>query len=122
MPLPILIADDSFLARKIMTRALPKDWEVDISYAVIGLEALEHCLAGRASVLFLDLTMPEMNGYQVLGALRHEDLNTFVIVVSADVQPLARQRVRTLGAAAFLAKPVTPEALLPVLKEYGLYV
>lgn len=122
MALPIVIADDSLLARKVLTRALPEDWDVDISYATNGVEALEHYRAGRASVLFLDLTMPGMTGYQVLDVLQHEDLNTFVIVVSADVQPLAQERVRALGAAAFLAKPVTPEALLPVLKEYGLYV
>jgi CheY-like chemotaxis protein len=44
-----------------------------------------------------------------------------VIVVSADVQPMAQERVRALGAIAFLPKPVTPEALRPVLKEYGLH-
>jgi CheY-like chemotaxis protein len=121
MPLPIVIADDSLLARKVLTRALPPDWDVEISYATNGREALEHYRAGRASVMFLDLTMPDMTGYQVLDALQHEDLNTFVIVVSADVQPMAQERVRALGAIAFLPKPVTPEALRPVLKEYGLH-
>ncbi|MEX3932427.1 response regulator [Paraburkholderia phymatum] len=122
MSLPIVIADDSLLARKVLTKALPEDWKVDITYASNGREALDHYRKGRASVMFLDLTMPDMTGYQVLEALQHEDLNTFVIVVSADIQPMARERVRTLGAIAFIAKPVTPEALLPILKEYGLYV
>ncbi|HEY2604592.1 response regulator [Paraburkholderia sp. RL18-103-BIB-C] len=122
MPLPIVIADDSLLARKVLTRALPPDWEVDVSYASNGREALALYREGKASVMFLDLTMPDMTGYQVLEALQHEDLNTFVIVVSADVQPMAQARVRALGAAAFIAKPVTPEAVLPILKEYGLYV
>jgi CheY-like chemotaxis protein len=122
MALPIVIADDSLLARKVMTRALPADWDVDISYATNGREALEHYREGRAAVMFLDLTMPDMTGYQVLDVLQNEDLNSFVIVVSADVQPLAQERVRALGAVAFLSKPVTAEALLPVLKEYGLYV
>ena len=122
MPLPIVIADDSLLARKVLTKALPPDWDVSITYASNGREALEHYRSGKASVMFLDLTMPDMTGYQVLETLQHEDLNTFVIVVSADVQPMARERVRTLGAIAFIAKPVTPEAVLPILKEYGLYV
>jgi CheY-like chemotaxis protein len=121
MSLPIVIADDSLLARKVLTKALPPDWDVDVSYASNGHEALALYREGRASVMFLDLTMPDMTGYQVLEALQHEDLNTFVIVVSADVQPMAQSRVRSLGAAAFLAKPVTPEALLHTLKEYGLY-
>ncbi|PXW15468.1 response regulator [Paraburkholderia caballeronis] len=121
MPLPIVIADDSLLARKVLTKALPPDWDVEISYASNGREALELYRAGRAAVLFLDLTMPELTGFQVLETIRREDLNAFVIVVSADVQPLAQERVRALGAVAFVAKPVTPEALLPILKEYGLY-
>ncbi|MGF6595712.1 CheY-like chemotaxis protein [Paraburkholderia sp. GAS448] len=122
MPLPIVIADDSLLARKVLTRALPADWDIEIAYASNGIEALELYRAGKASVMFLDLTMPDMTGFQVLEALQHEDLNTFVIVVSADVQPMAQARVRNLGAIAFVAKPVTPEVLLPILKEYGLYV
>jgi CheY-like chemotaxis protein len=122
MSLPIVIADDSLLARKVLTKALPADWDVDVSYASNGHEALALYREGKASVMFLDLTMPDMTGYQVLEVLQNEDLNTFVIVVSADVQPMAQERVRTLGAIAFIAKPVTPEAVLPILKEYGLYV
>jgi CheY-like chemotaxis protein len=122
MPLPIVIADDSLLARKVLTKALPADWDIDVSYASNGREALALYREGKASVMFLDLTMPDMTGYQVLEALQHEDLNTFVIVVSADVQPMAQERVRSLGAVAFIAKPVSPEAVLPILKEYGLYV
>jgi CheY-like chemotaxis protein len=122
MSLPIVIADDSLLARKVLTKALPPDWAVDIAYAANGHEALKLYREGKATVMFLDLTMPDLTGYQVLEAVQHEDLNTFVIVVSADVQPMAQARVRALGAAAFIAKPVTPEAVLPILKEYGLYV
>ena len=122
MSLPIVIADDSLLARKVLTKALPPGWDVDISYASNGAEALALTRSGRAAVLFLDLTMPSLTGFQVLEAIRREDLNTFVIVVSADVQPLAQQRVRALGAMAFVAKPVSSVALLPILKEYGLYV
>jgi CheY-like chemotaxis protein len=121
MPLPIVIADDSLLARKVLTKALPPGWDVEIAYASNGREALALYRAGKATVMFLDLTMPDMTGYQVLEALQHEDLNTFVIVVSADIQPMAQERVRALGAVAFIAKPVTPEAVLPILKEYGLY-
>jgi CheY-like chemotaxis protein len=121
MSLPIVIADDSLLARKVLTKALPPGWDVEISYASNGAEALQLARAGRAEVLFLDLTMPGLTGYQVLEAIRREDLNTLVIVVSADVQPLAQERVRTLGALAFVAKPVTGQVLLPILKEYGLY-
>ncbi|CAB3806851.1 Stage 0 sporulation protein A [Paraburkholderia caffeinitolerans] len=121
MSLPIVIADDSLLARKVLTKALPEDWDVEITYASNGPDALALYRAGRAPVMFLDLTMPGMTGFQVLEAMQHEDLNTFVIVVSADVQPRAQERALALGAMAFVPKPVTQKALLPILREYGLY-
>ena len=43
-----------------------------------------------------------------------------VIVISADIQPQAQQRVRDLGAAAFVKKPITPEAMQAALYEVGL--
>jgi CheY-like chemotaxis protein len=64
--------------------------------------------------------MPTMDGYQVLEALKQEDLNTFVIVVSADIQPLAQQRAKSLGAIAFVKKPVDTKVLQTVLNEYGI--
>jgi len=73
-------------------------------------------------VMFLDLTMPEMDGYQVLETLRREDLNCLVIVVSADIQEAAQARVRAMGAIAFIKKPVDAERIKAVLKEYGLLV
>ena len=122
MALPVLVVDDSALARKILIKSLPPDWDVEITQASNGKDALAHYRAGRASVMFLDLTMPDLNGYQVLEELQHEGLDTFVIVVSADAQTGALERVKRLGAIAFIQKPVTPEKLLPVLKEYGLDV
>ncbi len=119
MPLPVLVVDDSAMARKMLIKSLPPDWDVEISQAANGIEALEAYRAGKAAVMFLDLTMPEMDGYQVLEALRKEDLNSMVIVVSADIQPLAQQRVMSMGAIAFVKKPVSPEVINAVLKEYG---
>jgi len=75
----------------------------------------------RDQRLFLDLTMPVMNGFQVLEAIQHEGLDTFVIVVSADVQSGAVERAKALGAIGFVAKPVSPEAIRPILAEYGLH-
>jgi CheY-like chemotaxis protein len=103
----------------MLIKALPPSWDVEISQAGNGVEAMEAYRAGKAAVMFLDLTMPVMDGYQVLEALQSEDLNSFVIVISADIQPIAQQRVKDLGAIAFVKKPVTSEVLEEVLKKYG---
>ena len=122
MSVSVLVVDNSPMARKMLVRALPPDWDITITQASNGAEALLHYRQGKVDVMFLDLTMPEMDGYQVLEALRREDLNCLVIVVSADIQEAAQARVLAMGAISFIKKPVDPERIRAVLKEYGLLV
>ncbi len=117
----ILICDDSALARKQMARALPEELRGDVSYAKDGLEALEKLRRHEAELMFLDLNMPEMDGYQVLEQIRKEDLPVMTIVVSGDIQPEARERVKRLGALDFIKKPTETCIVLDLLVEYGLY-
>jgi len=119
MSLPILVVDDSAMARKMLIKSLPPEWDVEISQAENGVEAIAAYRAGKAAVMFLDLTMPVLDGFGVLEALRKEDLNSMVIVVSADIQPIAQERVLSLGAIAFVKKPVSSELISTVLKQYG---
>ena len=119
MPLPILVVDDSAMARKMLIKSLPPEWDVEITQAENGEQALEAYREGKAAVMFLDLTMPVLDGYGVLEALRNEDLNSMVIVVSADIQPVAQERVLSMGAIAFVKKPVNSELINGVLREYG---
>lgn len=116
----LLICDDSSLARKQLLRALPAAWPLDIHQASSGREALERIREGGVDVLLLDLTMPDMDGYQVLGALRDECLECKVIVISADVQDEAVRRVLELGALAFIRKPADPVHLQQTLAGFGL--
>jgi len=121
MPLPVLICDDSNLARKQIARSLPKDWDISVSFAEngkIGIECIQH---GKGDIVFLDLNMPVMDGYQVLEAIQKSDLPAIVIVISGDVQPEARARVRELGALDFIEKPINNEKLTTILEQYGIY-
>lgn len=118
--IPLLICDDSNMARKQLFKALPPEWGVSVTMAVNGREGLEAIRRGLGDVVLLDLTMPEMDGYQTLAAIRDERLATKVIVVSGDVQDEAVRRVMELGALAFVQKPADPERLKQVLDELGL--
>ncbi|HEY9199097.1 MAG TPA: response regulator [Gammaproteobacteria bacterium] len=120
MTTPVLICDDSSFAQKQMARALPGDWDVTVSFAADGAEGLAALRAGKGDILFLDLNMPVMDGYDVLEAIRNEDLNTLVIVVSGDVQAEARERVLRLGALDFIKKPVTADKIGEILDQYGI--
>ncbi len=118
-PIPVVICDDSSLARKQMSLAL-KHWNVDITFAEHGLEALEAIRQGKGDLLFLDLNMPIMDGYQVLERIQRDDLPTVVLVVSGDIQPDAHTRVKSLGAIDFIQKPIDVEVISDVLHQYGL--
>ncbi|WP_312246405.1 response regulator [Stutzerimonas nitrititolerans] len=116
----LLICDDSSLARKQLLQALPAGWSVEVSQAATGLEALERIRQSGVEVLLLDLTMPELDGYQVLAQLREERLSCKTIVISADVQDEAVRRVLELGALAFIRKPADPVHLHQTLASLGL--
>ncbi|MHC8357952.1 response regulator [Pseudomonas sp. LB3P81] len=118
--IPLLVCDDSNMARKQVLRALPADWPVSVTEATDGRQAMEAIRRGLGQVVLLDLTMPQMDGYQVLSALRAEGLKAHVIVISGDVQEEAIRRVRELGALAFLKKPFDENELRQTLSQLGL--
>ncbi|WP_258232706.1 response regulator [Pseudomonas brassicacearum] len=118
--IPLVVCDDSTMARKQVLRALPQDWPVSVTEAVNGRQAMDAIRQGLGHVVLLDLTMPEMDGYQVLSALRAEGLKAQVIVISGDVQDEAVRRVLELGALAFLKKPFDENELRQTLNRVGL--
>lgn len=120
MATQVLICDDSSFARKQMARAIPTEWEVEIHFAGDGIEGVQAIREGKGEVVFLDLTMPNLDGYGVLETIRKEDLPAMVIVVSGDIQPDAQERVRKLGAMAFIKKPIDSDKTRQVLAEYGI--
>ena len=120
MSIPVLICDDSALARKQMARTLPKEWDVEITFANNGAEGIEAIRAGKGEVVFLDLNMPVMDGYEVLETIQKEDLPALVIVVSGDIQIKAHEKVKALGALDFIQKPVSADAISNILQEYGI--
>lgn len=104
-----------------MAKSLPSGWDIDISFANNGIEALDFIRQGKAEIMFLNLNMPQLDGYQVLTTIREYDLPTMAIVVSGDVQPEAYQRVLNLGALEFIKKPVDSNQISHILDKYGIY-
>lgn len=121
MPVNVLICDDSKFARTAMARALPDAWDVTIHYAEHGQQALELIEQGKGEILFLDVNMPVLDGYQTMAIIRERDLPCMVIVVSGDVQDEARKRMLALGALEFIRKPLDNDELHNILDKYGIY-
>lgn len=119
MSIPVIICDDSSFARKQVMRALPSGWDVDLTFCENGREAVAAIGAGKGDILLLDLTMPVMDGFEVLEYIRENDLPTLPVVISGDIQPESHKRVMSLGAVAFIKKPIDAAELTRVLDQFG---
>jgi two-component system, chemotaxis family, chemotaxis protein CheY len=120
MATSVLVVDDSAVSRSIVIKSLPPQWDVAITQASNGSEALAALSEKPHSVVLLDLNMPVMDGYQFLEAMQRSTIaRPIVIVLSGDVQPKAQARVKQLGASGFVKKPIRPQSILDALKECG---
>ena len=112
----ILVTDDSnFLRRR--TCAILKEAGHEVSEAANGNECLAAIAEESPDVLFLDLVMPEMDGFEVLRTLKEAALDFPVIVLTADIQESVKSECIHLGAIAFLNKPPKPDEVLAELNR-----
>jgi len=111
-----LVVDDSKLARLSLVKSLKINREeAEIFQATNGLEALELMKQEHTDIVFLDLTMPHMDGYTVLPKLLEINANAKVVVVSADIQTKAKERVIALGAQLHIQKPINADKMKEIL-------
>lgn len=115
----ILIAEDSKLSRRLLADILSREYEV--LEAVNGEEAVallsRH--ARSISAIVLDLLMPVMDGYEVLGKMRENAAwsQIPVIVATGDEDGEAELKALSLGANEFVAKPYKPALILNSLRN-----
>ncbi|MBF0316823.1 MAG: response regulator [Nitrospirae bacterium] len=123
MAFSILVVDDSKAARFVLKKELLSiiaEKEVVFTEGASGKEALAMCLGNKYDLIFLDLTMPDMTGYDVLETLQRQGVRTNTIVVSADIQPGVEEKVKTYGAIGYCKKPFSRQALVTLLKDNNL--
>ncbi|TWX57003.1 response regulator [Colwellia hornerae] len=119
MSFSVLVCDDSNMARKQVLRSLPEHLSANAQLATNGQEAVELLRSQAFDILFLDLTMPVLDGLGVLQTLKDENITPAIFVISADIQPEMQSKVLELGAKAFLRKPVELEVLNTNLRNHG---
>lgn len=117
----VLVVDDSKMSRKVNLALVRELLGAEVNYldASGGAEALEMLQSSVIDLMLLDLTMPNVSGYDVLVEMRKLNLATKVIVISADIQPAAKERVMSLGASGFIEKNIKPEVLRSMLVKLG---
>lgn len=112
----ILIIDDSAMSRRILGRIVESAGHTVIE-AEDGAGGLEQFFLEKPDLVFLDLTMKDMYGLDVLGKIREIDPDARVIIASADIQDQTRDLVEEARANGFVNKPLSPDKVLGVLES-----
>jgi len=111
--LRVLIVDDERICRTGIVRMLEADPEVELAgEAANGLEAVEAIASVRPDLVFLDIQMPEMDGFEVLRALRPEETPRVIFVTAYDQYAL---RAFEVNALDYLLKPFSDERFAAAL-------
>ncbi|MEA5466675.1 response regulator transcription factor [Leptothoe sp. PORK10 BA2] len=112
----ILIVDDEIHIRVLMEQTLEEleDEGVELLTATNGAEALEMICSEKPDLVFLDVMMPKMNGFEVCQAVKENvtTQDTYIIMLTAKGQECDRQQGSAAGANLYMTKPFDPDEIL----------
>ena len=117
----ILIVDDEIHIRTLIRQALEEleDEGVEIATAENGAEGLALIEADRPRLVFLDVMMPKMNGFDVCRRVKRELglAEVFITLLTAKGQEIDRQKGEEVGADRYMTKPFDPDELLALARD-----
>ena len=116
--LKILIIDDSKTIRRTAETLLSKEG-CTVFTAVDGFDALSKIADHRPDVIFVDIMMPRLDGYQTCSLIKHNSnfKDTPVIMLSSKDGLFDRARGRIVGSEQYLTKPFTKDELLGAISR-----
>jgi CheY-like chemotaxis protein len=122
MPSHVLVVDDSATMRNIVRKLLTGiRFPLEIAEAEEGIAALKQIASGRFDFVFLDYSMPGLNGIETLSEIKRQYPKVQVVIMTSVQDEAVAERARAAGAAAFLRKPFYPADIDAVLQGiYGL--
>lgn len=117
----ILIVDDEAHIRMLIQQTLEEleDEGVELLTAANGEEALEAIASARPRLIFLDVMMPKVSGFDVCQRAKR-DLGldgSYIVLLTAKGQEFDRQKGYEAGADLYMTKPFDPDALLAKARE-----
>jgi twitching motility two-component system response regulator PilG len=117
--LKILVIDDSKTIRRTAETLLAKEG-CEVFTAVDGFDALSKIADHRPDVIFVDIMMPRLDGYQTCSLIKHNKVfkDTPVIMLSSKDGLFDRARGRLVGSEQYLTKPFTKDELLGAIHSH----
>ena len=117
--LKVMVIDDSKTIRRTAETLLKKAG-CEVITATDGFEALAKIADHRPDIIFVDIMMPRLDGYQTTALIKNNQFfkTTPVIMLSSKDGLFDRARGRIVGSEQYLTKPFTKEELLGAIKKY----
>jgi len=118
--LKVMVIDDSKTIRRTAETLLKKEG-CDVITATDGFEALAKIADHHPDVIFVDIMMPRLDGYQTCALIKNNQLfrTTPVIMLSSKDGLFDRARGRVVGSEQYLTKPFTKEELLGAIVRHA---
>jgi twitching motility two-component system response regulator PilG len=118
--LKVLVIDDSKTIRRTAETLLSKEG-CEVMTAVDGFEALAKIADEKPDIIFVDIMMPRLDGYQTCALIKHNKLfkGTPVIMLSSKDGLFDRARGRIVGSEQYLTKPFTRDELVGAVQRYA---
>ena len=116
----VMVIDDSRTIRRSAETLLKREG-FEVITATDGFEALSMIADYRPGLIFLDIMMPRLDGYQTCALIKHHRVfrHTPVVMLSSRDGLFDRARGRVVGSDNYLTKPFTREELLDVIKQHS---
>ena len=117
--LKVLVIDDSKTIRRTAETLLSKEG-CKVFTAEDGFDALSKIADHRPDIVFVDIMMPRLDGYQTCSLIKHNKMfrSTPVIMLSSKDGLFDRARGRMVGSEQYLTKPFTKEELLGAIERH----
>ena len=117
--LKVMVIDDSKTIRRTAETLLKKEG-CDVVTAIDGFEALAKISDQQPNIIFVDIMMPRLDGYQTCSLIKHNKVfkDTPVIMLSSKDGLFDRARGRLVGSEQYLTKPFTKDELLGAIHSH----
>jgi len=118
--LKVMVIDDSKTIRRT-AESLLKKAGCDVLTAADGFEALSMIADNHPGLIFVDIMMPRLDGYQTCALIKHNEMyrDIPVIMLSSKDGLFDRARGRIVGSEQYLTKPFTKDELLDAIRRYA---
>ena len=116
--LKILVVDDSKTIRRTAETLLTKEG-CQVFTAIDGFDALSKIADHQPDLIFVDIMMPRLDGYETCSLIKHNKMfkETPVIMLSSKDGLFDRARGRIVGSEQYLTKPFTKDELLGAISN-----